>query len=61
MTKIHEPVYDGYYKVRGNTRVIMIAEDIDDEIQWACSTSISMDYGYPEILKEVMTRPNGHL
>ena len=47
--------------MRGDTRVIPIVENEDDEIQWACSTSIYTDAGEPETLKEAMTRPNGNL
>ena len=61
MHEIHKPVTEGNYKVKGDTRVIPIAEHEDDEIQRVRSTSISTDSGEPETLKEVMTRPNGHL
>ena len=43
--KIHNPIIDGNYKVTGYMRVIPIVEREDDEIQWACSTSISTDDG----------------
>ena len=46
MQKMHEPFIEGKYKVTGYTRVIPIVEHKDDEIQWACSTSISTDAGY---------------
>ena len=58
---MYEPVIEGNYIVTGDTRVIPIMEHKDDEIQWACSTSIHTDAGEPETLKEAMTRPNGHL
>ena len=61
MQKMHEPVIEVNYKVTGYTRFIPIMEHEDDEIQWACSTSISTDAGEPDTLKEAMTRPNGHL
>ena len=61
MQKMHEPGIDGNYKVKEDTRVIPIVEHKYDEMQWACSTSISKDAGEPETLKEAMTTPNGHL
>ena len=61
MQNMHGPVIEVNYKVTRDTRVIPIVEHKDDKIQWACSTSISMDAGEPETLKEAMTRPNGHL
>ena len=39
MPRIHNPVIKVKYNVTSNKRVIMIvAEDEEDEIQWACST-----------------------
>ena len=61
MHKMHNPFIEGNYKVTGDTRVIPIVEHKDDEIQWACSTSISTGAGEPDTLKEVMTMPNGYL
>ena len=61
MQKMHDTVIEGNYKVTGDMRVIPIVDHKDDEIQWACSMSISTDAGEPEILKEAMTRPNGNL
>ena len=61
MQKMHDPVIEVNYKVTGYTRVIPIVDHKDDEIQWACSMSISTDAGEPETLKEEMTRSNGHL
>ena len=61
MQKMQNPVIKGNYKVTGDTRVIPIMDHEDDEIQWACSTSISTGAGELETLKEAMTRPNGNL
>ena len=61
MQKMHNPVIEVNYKVTGYTRVITIVEQKYDGIQWTCSTSISVEAGEPETLKEAMTRPNGHL
>ena len=61
MQKVQDPVIKGNYKVTGDTRVIPIVEHKDDKIQWACSTSSSMDAGETETLKEAMTRLNGNL
>ena len=61
MQKMHDTVIEGNYKVTGDMRVIPIVDHKDDEIQWACSMSISTDAGEPEILKEAMARPNGNL
>ena len=61
MQKMHETVLLGNYKVTGDTRVIPIVKHKDDEIHWEFSTYISMDTGEPEILKEEMKIPNGHL
>ena len=36
-------------------------EHKDEEVQWACSKYIFTGDGEPEILKEAMTGPNGHL
>ena len=36
-------------------------EHKEEEIQWECSTSISMEAIEPETFKEAITRPNGHL
>ena len=58
---MHEPVIEENYKVTGDTRVIPIVKHENDEIQWACSTSISTNAGESETLKEAMTRPNVHL
>ena len=58
---MHNSVIEGYYKVIGDTRFIPIVEHKDDEIQWACSTSIYTDTGEPENIKESMKRPNVHL
>ena len=60
MQKMHNAVIDGNYKVTGDTRVIQIVENEDDEIQWACSMSMYTDSGEPKTLKEAMTRPNGN-
>ena len=61
MQKMYDPGIEGNYKVTGDTIVIPIVDHKDDEIQWACSTSIYKDAGEPETLKEAMTRPNVHL
>ena len=61
MTKIHKPDINGNYKLTGDTRVILIVEKKDEEIQWKDSTSIYMNDGDPETLTEAMTRPNVHL
>ena len=61
MQNIHEPVFEGNYKVTGDTRVIPIMEHEYDKIKWALSTSIYTNNGEPKTLKEAMTRPNGHL
>ena len=45
MKKMHNPVIRGNYKVTADTRVITIVDHKDDEIQWACSTSISTGAG----------------
>ena len=37
-----------------------MVEHKDDEIQWVCSPSISMDSGEPDTLKEALTRPYGY-
>ena len=58
---MHQPVIEGNYKVKGETRVIPITEHKDDEIQWVFSTYIFTVAGETETLKEAMTRPNGHL
>ena len=42
---MHDPVIEGSYKVTVDMRVIPIVKHEDDEIQWACSTSISTDDG----------------
>ena len=47
MQKMHDPVIKVNYKVMGDTRVITIMEQEDDEIQCACSISISTDDGEP--------------
>ena len=60
MKKMHDLVIEGNDKVTGDTRVIPTVEHEDDEIQWACSMSISTDSGDPETLKEALTKPNGH-
>ena len=60
MQRMHHPVIESNYKGKGDTRVIMIVEHEDDEILWACSTSIFTEYGEPETLKEEMRRPNGN-
>ena len=58
---MHNPYTKGKYKVTGNTRVIPIAvEHEEDDIHWECNTSIYTGAGEPETLKESMTRPNGH-
>ena len=62
MQRIHNPVIKGKYNVTGYTRVIPIVVEYEgDEIQWACSTSISTNAGKFETLKEAMTRSNGNL
>ena len=62
MPIMHEPLIKGKYEVTGETRVILIVmEHEEDEIKWACNTSISTDAGEPETPKEAMTRPNGNL
>ena len=55
---MHEPVIEGNYKVIGDTRVIPVVDQKDDEIWWACSMYIFTDAGQPETLNEAMTRPN---
>ena len=60
MTRMHKPVIAGNYTVTRYTRVIPVVEYKEDKIQWACSTSISMDPVEPNTLKESMTSPNGH-
>ena len=45
LQKMHNPVIEGNYKVTGGTKVIQLVEHKDDEIQWACSKSISTDSG----------------
>ena len=42
---MHDPVIEGNYKLTRDTWVIPIVEHKDDEIQWACSKSISTDAG----------------
>ena len=62
MPRMYEPVIEGKYTDTGDTSIIPIAvEHKEDEIQWLCSMSISVDIGDPETLKEAMTRINGHL
>ena len=60
MPRMNKPVIKGNYKVTGDTIVIMIVEQKDEKIQWACSTSISAGAEDPETLKKTMTRSNGH-
>ena len=50
-TKTNKLVFEGNYKVTGDTRVITIVEHKDDKIQWTCSMSISTDDGEPGTLK----------
>ena len=45
MPRMHDPVIKFKYKVTRGIRVIPIVEHEEDKIQWACSTSISMDSG----------------
>ena len=45
MPRMHDPVIEEKYKVTRDTRVILIAEYEEDEIQWVCSTPIYTDYG----------------
>ena len=60
MPRTHTPVIKGKYKVNGETRVILIVvEHEEDEIWWACSTFISKLAGEPKTLKEVMKNSNG--
>ena len=62
VSRMHEPVIEGRYKVTRDTKVVLVfVEHKEEEIQWACSTSISTDAGEPETLKGEMTRPNGYL
>ena len=62
MPRMYEPVIEGKYTATGDTRIIPIAvEHKEEEIQWVCNMSISVDIGDPETLKEAMTRTNGHL
>ena len=61
MQKMHKPVIEENHKVMVDTRVISIAGHEYDKIQCSCITSIYMDTGEPETLKEGMTSPNGHL
>ena len=61
MQRIQETVIEENYKVTGDTRVITVVEHEDEQIQWARSTSISMDAEEPETLKEAMMTPNGNL
>ena len=61
MQNMHNPVIEGSYKATGDTRVIPIVDNEDDEIQWVCSTSIYTESVEPETLKEAMTRTNRHL
>ena len=59
MPRMHKPVIKGKYKVTRYKRVVLIVMEYkEDEIQWACNTSIYMDTGEPNILKEAMTSPN---
>ena len=57
---MHKTVIKGNYKMKEDTIIIPIVEHEDDDIQWACGTSISTDAGELATLKEEMTRPNGH-
>ena len=59
--KIHYSVIEVNYKITEDTRVIPIVEHKDEEMQWVCSTSIYLDFGEPETLKEAIRRPNGHV
>ena len=43
INKINKPVIEGNHKVTRDTRFTPIMEHGYDEIQWACSTSISAD------------------
>ena len=61
MQNMQDPVIEGNYKVTVDTRVIKIVKHEDDEIYWACITSIYTDDGEPETLKEAMTSTNGNL
>ena len=61
MYRMHKSVIKGNYKMTRDTRVVLIVEHEEDEINWACSTSISRGTGEPEAFKEAMTRPNIHL
>ena len=61
ISKMHDTVVKGNYKVTEDTRVIPIVEHEDEKIQWSCSISISKGAEELETLKEAMTRPNGHL
>ena len=62
ITKAHEPIIEGKYKVTGDTRVIPIdVENKEEDISRACNTSLSMDAGEPKTLKEEMSRPRRNL
>ena len=62
MPIMHKPVIKGKYKVTGKTRVVLIVmENEEYEMHWVCNTSIYMDAGETETLKESITRSNGYL
>ena len=62
MSNILEPIIKGKYKITGDTEFIpIVVGHKEDEIQWACSTSIYTNAEEPETLKEAMIRPNGNL
>ena len=59
---MHEPIIECKYKVIGDTRVIpIVVEHEEDKIKLSCNTSISMNEGEPETLKEAMSIPNQYL
>ena len=59
---MYKPIIEGTYGVTRDTRVIpIVIEHEEDDIQWTCNMSISMNSREPNTIKETMSRPNGNL